>query len=148
LLQARLPELVQAVVHADVAAAQLSKQCSKWLPAAGSTPPGLFERALFRVRMRGGFISGPAYLLRLSFWPTEEDWMDAPGGGSKAPWFSRFRAPAIPLGALNMAAEARLDFFILGSVEPDGAILSPPEARHHPCAAFDVAFSLLPPEPR
>ena len=83
LLQARLPELVQAVVHADVAAAQLSKQCSKWLPAAGSTPPGLFERALFRVRMRGGFISGPAYLLRLSFWPTEEDWMDAPGAEAK-----------------------------------------------------------------
>src|SRR5437879_13443754 len=43
---------------------------------------------------------------------------------------------------VNMAAEARLDFFILGSVEPDGAILSQREARLHPCAAFDVAFSL------
>ena len=83
LLQARLPDRVQAVVQADVAAAQLSKQCSKWLPAAGGTPPGLFERALFRVRMRGGFISGLAYLLRLSFWPTEEDWMDASGSEAK-----------------------------------------------------------------
>jgi len=83
LLKAPLPDRVQAVVQADVAAAHLSKQCSKWLPAAGCTPPGLFERALFRVRMRGGFISGPAYLLRLSLWPTEEDWMDASGTEAK-----------------------------------------------------------------
>ena len=83
LLKVQLPGKVQAAVHADVVAAHLSKQCSKWLPAAGSTPPGLFERALFRVRMRGGFISGLAYLLRLSLWPTEEDWMDAAGTEAK-----------------------------------------------------------------
>jgi hypothetical protein len=45
-----------------------------------------------------------------------------------------------------MAAEARLEFFILCGAEPDGAILNQPEARHHPCAAFDVSFSLLPSE--
>ena len=83
LLKVQLPGKVQAAVQADVVAAHLSKQCCKWLPAAGCTPPGLFERALFRVRMRGGFISGFAYLLRLSFWPTEEDWMDASGSEAK-----------------------------------------------------------------
>src|SRR6267154_4657061 len=46
---------------------------------------------------------------------------------------------------VNMAAEAGLDFFILGCAEPDGAILNRPEARLHP---FDVAFFLLPSEPR
>jgi len=83
LLKVQLPGKVQAAVQADVVAAHLSKQCCKWLPAAGCTPPGLFERALFRVRMRGGFISGPAYLLRLSLWPTEEDWMDPSGEEAK-----------------------------------------------------------------
>ena len=78
LLKARLPDRVQAVVQADVAAAQLSKQCSKWLPAAGGTPPGLFDRALFRVRMRGNLISGSAYVLRLALLPTEEDWNSDP----------------------------------------------------------------------
>ncbi len=75
LLKAQLPDKVQAMVQADVAAARLAEQACKWLPAAGYAPPGLFERAAFRLRMRGGFISGPAYLLRLSLSPTEEDWM-------------------------------------------------------------------------
>jgi hypothetical protein len=56
-------------------AARLAEQTRKWLPAAGYAPPGLFERALFRMRMRGGMLSAPAYLLRLSLSPTEEDWM-------------------------------------------------------------------------
>ena len=74
LLKTQLPGKVQAAVHADVIAAHLSKQCCKWLPAAGQAPPGLFERAVFRLRMRGDLISAPAYLLRLSLSPTEEDW--------------------------------------------------------------------------
>ena len=44
------------------------------LPAAGHAPPGLFERAAFRLRMRGNFLAAPAYLLRLIFSPKEEDW--------------------------------------------------------------------------
>src|SRR5712692_6161142 len=74
LLNAQLPVKVQAAVRADVVSALLTKQCCKWLPAAGYAPSGLFERVVFRLRMRGGFISGPAYLLRLSLSPTEEDW--------------------------------------------------------------------------
>ncbi len=80
LLQAQLPDKVQAMVQADVAAARLVEQACKWLPAAGYVPPGPFERAAFRLRMRGGFISGPAYLLRLSLSPTEEDWTADPEG--------------------------------------------------------------------
>jgi len=83
LLRVPLPDKVQAVVQADVIAGRLAEQVCKWLPATGSAPPGLFQRAAFRLRMRGGLISAPVYLLRLSFSPTEEDWMDAPGAEAK-----------------------------------------------------------------
>jgi len=76
LLQARLPDKVQATVRADAVARSLAEQSGKWLPAAGYAPPGLFERAAFRLRMHGGLLSAPAYLLRLSLSPTEEDWND------------------------------------------------------------------------
>lgn len=82
LLKAQLPDKVQPAVHADVPAARLAKQCCKWLPAAGYAAPGLFKRAAFRARMRGGLIAGPAYLLRLSFSTTEEDWRDGPEANS------------------------------------------------------------------
>jgi hypothetical protein len=79
LLKAWLPEKVQAPVQADAVAARLAEQACEWLPAAGSALSGLFERALFRMRMRGGLLSAPAYLLRLSLSPTEEDWKVAAG---------------------------------------------------------------------
>ena len=79
LLRAPLPDKVQAAVQADAIASRLAAQVSRWLPAAGSAPPGIFQRAAFRLRMRGGFISASVYLLRLSFSPTEEDWMDGAG---------------------------------------------------------------------
>ncbi len=40
---------------------------------------------MFRMRMRGGIFSGAAYLLRLSFSPTEEDWVE--GAENKRHWF-------------------------------------------------------------
>jgi putative nucleotidyltransferase-like protein len=83
LLKLQLPGKVQAAVQADVTAARLAEQCGKWLPAAGNTPPGLFERAAFRLRMRGGLLSAPAYLLRLSFSPTEEDWNESQPGSHR-----------------------------------------------------------------
>src|ERR1700674_5813129 len=61
LLRAQLPGKVQAAVQADGIAIRLAKQCGKWMPAAGNSPPGLFERAAFRLRMRGGLLSAPAY---------------------------------------------------------------------------------------
>jgi hypothetical protein len=82
LLHANLPERISAQLQSDASAAKLVKGILRWLPAAGSAPPGLFERAMFRLRMRGGLLAAPAYLLRLSLSPTEEDWQ---AGGQLSP---------------------------------------------------------------
>jgi hypothetical protein len=92
LLKAQLPGKVQAVVQADGVAARLAEQCCKWLPAAGHTPPGLFERAAFRLRMPGGLFSAPAYLFRLSLSPTEEDWKNGEAGSPRK-FLDMFRRP-------------------------------------------------------
>jgi hypothetical protein len=84
-LGAVLPEDVAALVRSDRAAGPLVGQILRWLPAAGSVPPGIFARAMFRMRMRGGMFAGPAYLFRLSFSPTEEDWIA--GAETKRHWF-------------------------------------------------------------
>ena len=73
-LRAPLPEAVSTLVRRDALAAKLVAQILLWLPASGDATPGLFERAVFRLRMRGGLLAAPAYLLRLSFSPTEDDW--------------------------------------------------------------------------
>src|SRR5437870_11160106 len=74
LLKLRLPDVLLAKITSDRATARLAAQVMKWLPAAGYALPGLFERAAFRIRMHGGLVSSPAYLMRLMFSPTEEDW--------------------------------------------------------------------------
>lgn len=76
LLRAQLPGKILRQVQSDVAAAKLVEKILRWLPAAGYAPPGLLERAAFRLRMRGGLFAAPAYLLRLSLSPTEEDWQN------------------------------------------------------------------------
>jgi len=76
LLHAPLPNEILARIRADRPAARLVEGILSWLPAAGYQHPGLFERAAFRLRMRGGVISAPAYLLRLLLSPTEEDWQE------------------------------------------------------------------------
>ena len=78
LLKLRLPNRVGALVRSDKVAASLTRQILRWLPAAGYEWPALFERAAFRLRMHGGLVSAPAYLMRLSFSPTEEDWSASP----------------------------------------------------------------------
>jgi hypothetical protein len=92
LLRAPLPEEISARVQSDAAAAKLVKKSLRWLPAAGWAPPGLFERAVFRLRMRGGLLAAPAYLLRLSFSPTEEDWQ-ADDKISNNPFLDTLRRP-------------------------------------------------------
>jgi Uncharacterised nucleotidyltransferase len=72
---AQLPQRIAAAVQSDGAAARLSSQIARGLPSAASATPGILARAMFRISMRGGFLSGPAYLLRLSLSPTEEDWV-------------------------------------------------------------------------
>jgi hypothetical protein len=84
ILHARIPEDVAAAVRGDAGAAKLAAKIKEWLPAAGYAPPGLAARAAFRMRMRGGPIAGPAYLLRLMLSPTEEDWVE--GAEEKRSW--------------------------------------------------------------
>ena len=74
LLHAALPQSVQTTLQSDRTASQLGAKIATWLPSAGQTPPGLFARALYRVRMRGSVVAGLGYLLRLTFSPTQEDW--------------------------------------------------------------------------
>jgi hypothetical protein len=74
LLGAALPQNVQARLRPDRSASHLAAKITTWLPSAGQTQPGLFARALYRVRMRGDAVSGLSYLLRLTFSPTQEDW--------------------------------------------------------------------------
>ncbi len=92
LLHARLPEDMDAIVRQDALAAKLVARILRWLPAAGHAPPTLFERAAFRLRMRGGLLAAPAYLLRLSLSPTEEDWQ-AGGEISNNRLFDTLRRP-------------------------------------------------------
>jgi hypothetical protein len=74
LLHARLPAPVLTAVRKDVGAVKLAATVRSRLAGASNAPPTLFERAAFRLRMRGSGFSAPAYLLRLSLSPTEEDW--------------------------------------------------------------------------
>ncbi|GAC1671220.1 MAG: hypothetical protein PVS2B2_02420 [Candidatus Acidiferrum sp.] len=79
LLKTPLPAKIAAKVRGDGAARRIAEQVVQWLPAAGTVTPSLLQRALFRMRMRGGLFSALAYLLRLSLSPTEDDW----GNGAK-----------------------------------------------------------------
>jgi len=83
LLCMALPDRISERVRSDAAAGRLAERILGWLPAAGDAPPGLFERAAFRLRMRGGLISAPAYLLRLLLSPTEEDWREGSEEGHR-----------------------------------------------------------------
>jgi hypothetical protein len=92
LLETPVPRGIGQRVEADAAAVHLAEQIAGWLPAAGQQLPGLFARALFRMRMRGSAASGLGYLLRLTFSPTQEDWSGADGRTSGA-GFASLRRP-------------------------------------------------------
>lgn len=91
-LGTELPEPIARGVREDAVSAKLTGRVLRWLPAAGCASPGLFERAAFRLRMRGNFLAAPAYLLRLSFSPTEEDWQ-ASGQVSESRLLDALRRP-------------------------------------------------------
>jgi Uncharacterised nucleotidyltransferase len=79
-----LPAAMQRDIDSDPTAIRLAAQIERRMPSADSNDLGLFQRALFRMRMRGGFFRGAAYLARLSLSPTEQDW--AHGADEKRPW--------------------------------------------------------------
>jgi len=84
LLHAAIPSEMQDSVTRDAAVVPICMRIKEWLPCAGFAPPSLPQRAVFRMNMRGGLIAGPAYLLRLSLSPTEEDWVE--GAETKRSW--------------------------------------------------------------
>jgi hypothetical protein len=83
-LGARLPAQVASEVQADGAAGRVADQITSRLPLGEAATFGLFGRAAFRMKMRGGHLQGAAYLLRLSLSPTEEDWVS--GSEEKRSW--------------------------------------------------------------
>jgi hypothetical protein len=82
LLDSAIPEEMAASAHEDRTAMELVQQIESWLPSGGYAPPALPRRAMFRLKMGGGGLAGTAYLLRLSFSPTEEDWSEQERGRS------------------------------------------------------------------
>lgn len=75
LLAVPLPPHIANYVESDATAVRLALQIADRLPQTDSITLGILRRAAFRVKMRGGFLTGLSYLLRLSLSPTEEDWL-------------------------------------------------------------------------
>lgn len=85
LLRAELPADVWARVERDRVAGLLATETMRSLRNPEQHSPGLWQRALFRMRMRGGgFLGGAGYLVRILFSPTEEDWAAETGGQGNA----------------------------------------------------------------
>lgn len=91
-VHADLPKEVSRTVRADRVAGRLAADVLRCLPAGEDAERGLIDRALFRANMRGGFLRGTAYLLRLSLAPTEEDWR-IPASGKSSRWIEVLRRP-------------------------------------------------------
>lgn len=81
-LGARLPAEMEQDIRKDRALEQVALPIKRRLPFAGFRSPGLWERAAYRMKMRGGGLSGAAYLWRLSVSPTEKDWHQGANSGS------------------------------------------------------------------
>jgi hypothetical protein len=78
-LRVKVPEKMESVVRADAGVERLAGEIIERLPSARGALRGVAGRALFRMRMRGGFFHGAGYLLRLTLSPTEEDWRENTG---------------------------------------------------------------------
>jgi Uncharacterised nucleotidyltransferase len=82
-LNVPLPAQVVSIVSFDATVRRIAGQIARRLPLGDAAPLSLFERARFRMKMRGRFVQGAGYLLRLSLSPTEEDWVE--GAEEKRP---------------------------------------------------------------
>jgi len=91
LLGVRVPEEMKNDVTSDSSCSRLVDKIENWLPYAGSAAPSIGERAWFRFRICGNVFSGAAYLARLSFSTTEDDW--ALEAGATSPLGEGLRRP-------------------------------------------------------
>jgi len=55
----------------------LVRDIKTWLPYAGYATPAIGQRSMFRFRICETAFTGAAYVARLSFATTEEDWLQA-----------------------------------------------------------------------
>jgi hypothetical protein len=83
-LGAGLPAQLEAGVRRDGTVAKLAAHIKDRLAAREPLEIGVFERAMFSMRMRAGLLAGAAYLLRLSLSPTEDDWNPGTEGNRPA----------------------------------------------------------------
>ena len=88
MLSAGLPVHIAENVTSDATVAKLADQIKNRLSSGEPYEIELMQRAVFRMKMRGGLLQGAACLLRLSLSPTEEDWTP---GKKQAAW--RFLMP-------------------------------------------------------
>jgi Uncharacterised nucleotidyltransferase len=77
-LRVPVPPQMEDEVKSDSRCVELLRAIESWLPYGGFAALPLAKRALFRLRMPGRFSVGVAYLARLSFSPTEDDWSADP----------------------------------------------------------------------
>jgi hypothetical protein len=73
-------------IERDRASRALRDEIQNWLPYAGRKEPSLTKRAIYRMRLAGGGLSGARYLTRLSLSPTEDDWEQGTDGGGSWLW--------------------------------------------------------------
>jgi hypothetical protein len=83
----KLPEQIAKEVGEDRGPRGLCAEILAWLPYAGHRPPGVAKRALYRMNLGGGGISGFRYLLRLTLSPAQDDW--EPQGGTRQSWLAQ-----------------------------------------------------------
>src|SRR5262249_38725226 len=74
LLSATIPRSLEDLIRRDRVVSDLAVRILARLPDPHRQPLTVLQRAAFRVRMCRNLLNGLAYLLRLSFSPTEEDW--------------------------------------------------------------------------
>lgn len=77
-LRVPIPQMMKTDVADDSSCPELLRNIESWLPYGGFATPPLVKRALFRFRMPGRLFVGAAYLTKLSFSPTEDDWSADP----------------------------------------------------------------------
>ena len=77
LLGAIVPAEMKNEVMEDSVCRGLVRDIKTWLPYAGYATPAIGQRAMFRFRICETAFTGAAYVARLSFATTEEDWLQA-----------------------------------------------------------------------
>jgi hypothetical protein len=83
----KLPERITQEIRQDRASTGLCAKILAWLPYAGHRPLGVMKRALYRMKLASGGISGCRYLLRLTLSPAQDDW--EPVEGTRHSWLGQ-----------------------------------------------------------